>query len=410
MQEELKAMKDELRVNLQQNILPYWSRMEDPEGGYYGRRDWEETLHPGAPRGCILNARILWTYSAAARELGEKSYGEAARRQFRYFTDCFIDREFGGCYWSVNPDGTPCDTKKQHYAIAFAIYALSEYYMLTGEKEALDDAVALFRCIEKYSRDHDGVGYFEAATRDWQPISDMRLSDKDLNSEKTMNTHLHILEGYTNLLRIWRTDESLEATTALLRIFNDVIVDKSTSHMGLFFDGDMKRVEHGVSYGHDIEASWLMLEAAQVIGDAALLDETLEATGRLAVASLEGLQPDGSMVYELHDDGRLDTDRHWWVQAEAVVGLLYLARFHADDSAAAKALAAWRYISENLADHEHGEWWWRRSGLPADLASGEDIARYADDKAGFWKCPYHNSRMCLEGMRQIDALLHVALP
>lgn len=397
-------MEEELLANLRENILPYWLEIEDPAGGYYGRKDWREKLFPDAPRGCILNARILWTFSAAARLTGDERYEQAARRQFRYFVDHFIDREYGGCYWSVNADGSPCDTKKQHYAIAFAIYALSEYHMLTGDKEALDEAVALFRAIERYSRDHDGEGYFEAATRDWQPISDMRLSDKDMNSEKTMNTHLHVLEGYTNLLRVWRNEESLEAASSLLRLFNDVIIDKSNSHMGLFFDRDMKRVEHGVSYGHDIEASWLMLEAAQVIGDPALLEETLKATEKLAHASLEGLMPDGSMIYEMHDSGALDTDRHWWVQAETVVGLLYLARFHGDDTAAGKALETWRYINRNLVDAKHGEWWWRRSGNEVEMADEADIRRFEDDKAGFWKCPYHNSRMCMEGIRQLRLL------
>lgn len=392
------------RSNLEENILPYWLRLEDPAGGYYGRKDAGEVLHADAPRGCILNARILWTFSSAALALGNKEYEEAARRQMRYFTDHFIDREFGGCYWSVNADGTPCDTKKQHYAIAFAIYALSEYYRLTGEEEALATAKELFHAIEKYSRDHEGSGYYEAANRDWTPIADMRLSDKDMNSEKTMNTHLHILEGYTNLLRVCRTPEVEEATSSLLRLFNEVIIDRSNSHMGLFFDRDMKRVEHGISYGHDIEASWLMLEAAEVIGDAALMEETLAATKQLAIAALEGVRPDGSMVYEMHGDGRLDTDRHWWVQAEAVVGQLYLWRFHGEESALDKAIATWKYIDSHLVDHENGEWWWRRSENEADLASGADLVRYAEDKAGFWKCPYHNSRMCLEGMRILKSV------
>lgn len=397
-------MEEELMADLREDILPYWLEIEDPAGGYFGRKDWQEKVYADSPRGCILNARILWTFSAAARLTGSKEYEQAADRQYRYFVDHFIDRQYGGCYWSVNADGTPCDTKKQHYAIAFSIYALSEYYMLSGDKSALDEAVALFRCIERYSRDHHGKGYFEAATRDWKPISDMRLSDKDMNSEKTMNTHLHVLEGYTNLLRVWRNEESLEATAGLLRLFNDVIIDKSNSHMGLFFDRDMKRVEHGISYGHDIEASWLMLEAAQVIGDPALLEETLEATGLLGNAALEGLRADGSMVYEMHDSGELDTDRHWWVQAETVVGLLYLARFHGDASAADKALKTWRYIRRNMVDAENGEWWWRRSGKPEEMEGQADIRRFEDDKAGFWKCPYHNSRMCMEGIRQLRQL------
>lgn len=391
--------RKELIDTLERNILPYWLKMEDPDGGYYGRRDWKEVLYKDDPRGCILNARILWTFSAAARFSGNIQYEGAARRQFRYFCDHFIDRKFGGCYWSINADGTPCDTKKQFYAIAFAIYAMSEYYMLTNEPEALEEAKSLFRAIEKHSRDHEGLGYYEAATREWNRIEDMRLSDKDLNSEKSMNTLLHILEGYTNLLRVWRTPETLEATSTLLRLFNDVVIDKSNDHMGLFFDRNMKRVEQGVSYGHDIEASWLMLEAAQVIADDDLLKETAEATKKLVVAALEGLQPDGSMIYEMHDNGALDTDRHWWVQAETIVGLLYLEHFHGVKTAYDKAVHTWDYVKSNLIDDAHGEWWWRRSADAEEVKSKADLARFKDDKAGFWKCPYHNSRMCLEASK-----------
>jgi mannobiose 2-epimerase len=378
--------RDELLAHLRENILPYWERMEDPEGGYYGRRDADEQLHPESERGTILNARILWTLASAARVTGESRYREAADRQYRYFVNHFIDREQGGCYWSVNADGTPADTRKQFYAIAFAIYALSEYYRLTADKGALEEAIALFRVIELHSRDREKGGYIEAMTRDWQPIADMRLSEKDLNSSKTMNTHLHILEGYTNLLRVWPDAEIREATASLVRLFNEVIVDHTTWHMGLFFDDNLARVEEGISYGHDIEASWLMLESAEVIGDEELMARTLEVTGRLALAALEGRCDDGSMVYENHD-----TDRHWWVQAENVIGQLYLGRYHGKPEYYGKAIETWRYIDREIVDHEHGEWYWSRH------ADGSLNRR--DDKAGFWKCPYHNSRMCLEAYR-----------
>lgn len=387
---------DELIANLNENVLPYWLKLQDPEGGFYGRKDADENLHPEEPRGTILNARILWTFSAAARFTGSDDYAGVATRQYRYFVDHFIDPEYGGCYWSINPDGSPCDTKKQFYAIAFSIYALSEYYMLTNDKSALDHAIRLFEVIEKYSRDRVKGGYFEAMTRNWQPIGDMRLSDKDLNSSKTMNTHLHILEAYTNLLRVWRSEECLEATSTLLRLFNDTIVNPKTGHMGLFFDDDMKRVDNDTSYGHDIEASWLMLEAAQVIDDPLLTAETLDTTRFLALSALEGMQPDGSMIYELHGSGSKDEERHWWVQAENIVGLLYLARFHNLPEFLDKAWDCWEYTKNNIVDHINGEWHWSR------LPDGSINRR--DDKAGFWKCPYHNSRMCMEAARQLKAI------
>lgn len=391
------ALVAELMDNLNFNILPYWLvKMEDEAGGYYGRRDGLEKLHPEEPRGAILNARILWTFSAAALRTGRADYTEAATRQYRYFVSHFIDREYGGCYWSVNPDGSPADTRKQYYAIAFAIYGLSEYVRLTANEEALKIAVDLFHSIEDHSRDRERGGYVEAANRDWSPISDMRLSDKDLNSSKTMNTHLHILEAYTNLLRVWPTEECREATASLLRIFNDVIIDKATHHMGLFFDDDFNRVDSDASYGHDIEASWLMLESAQVIGDPQLLRETEKSTRLLALAALEGLMPDGSMVYEFRGGEGIDAERHWWVQAETLIGLVYLARFHDMPEMLDKALLTWRYIDGNIVDHQNGEWHWSR------LPDGSVNTR--DDKAGFWKCPYHNSRMCLEASARLQEI------
>ncbi len=294
--EEKLAFAGELTYNLTSNILPYWlSKMTAPEGGYYGRRDGNDMLHADEPRGAILNARILWTLSAAARFTGDPQYAEAAARQMRYVADTFIDREYGGVFWAVNPDGTPSADKKQFYAIAFTIYGLAEYVRLCGDKEALELAVELFRCIEKHSRDNVRGGYFEASARDWSPLADVRLSDKDENASKTMNTHLHILEGYANLLRVWPTEECREATASLLRLFNDVIVDSQTHNLGLFFDDDFRRLDAEISYGHDIEASWLMFEAAEVIGDAALLAKTADVTRHVALAALRGRCYDGSM-------------------------------------------------------------------------------------------------------------------
>lgn len=374
---------------LQTNILPYWmERMTDPRGGFYGRRDGDDVLDAEAPKGAILNARILWTFAAAYRVLRRPEYLETATRAKREIIDRFYDPEYGGIYWSLNADGSPLDTRKQFYAIGFAIYGLSEYARATGDEEALDYAVRLFRDIETHSRDRELGGYLEATNRDWSPIEDMRLSDKDDNAAKTMNTHLHIIEPYTNLLRVWPDAELKEATSSLLRLFLDIImVDGGRGHLGLFFDKNWQRCDGRISYGHDIEASWLMLETAQVLGDPELLQRTLDATRRVADAAIEGRCWDGSMVYERHADGRYDDEKHWWVQAEDVVGQMYQYLFHGREEFLPMAAQSWDYIRDNIVDREKGEWLWSRRGTEANRA---------DDKAGFWKCPYHNSRMCLE--------------
>lgn len=398
----------DLRENLTSNILPFWTdRMADPRGGFLGRIDGDDTPDYDAPKGAILNGRLLWTFSAAYRVIRDPQYLAAATRAYEYLRDHFLDREMGGVYWSVDAAGAPLDTKKQSYAIGFAIYGLSEYYRATASEEALEIAKGLFRDLESRARDSkaNGGGYIEAFTRDWQEISDMRLSDKDANEKKTMNTHLHILEPYTNLYRVWPDASLREAIVDLLRIFLDVMEDKATSHLGLFFDEQWVRHDSNISYGHDIEASWLLLEAAGVLlanpGEGCLAEVTAlyEKTKRhclaIANAALEGRSDEGWMAYERFGDGRLDLERHWWVQAEDVVGLVYLYKHHGVDLAIDKAWRSWCWIKDNLVDHNGGEWHWSR--FP-----GGDINR-RDDKAGFWKCPYHNSRMCLEVIETLFA-------
>jgi mannobiose 2-epimerase len=390
--ETLSLFTEQISDNLNNNILPYWlNKMTDPAGGFYGRRDGYDTLHPEAEKGAILNARILWTFSAAYIVTKRQDCLDAATRAKDYILSHFIDREHGGVYWSLNADGTPADTKKQFYAIAFTIYGLAEYNRACGDKQALDEAIALFRCIEAHSRDKELGGYREAATRTWEPIEDMRLSEKDENFSKTMNTHLHILEAYTALLRVWRSEECEEAAKYILSVMTDRITDKTTGHLGLFFDDSWNRADAEQSFGHDIEASWLMLEAAEVIGDGDIYPSVLALTRTIAEAALQGICTDGSMIYERHGNGSYDNEKHWWVQAEAVIGQAYLSVYHGIASGWDGAWHTWRYICDNLVDNENGEWFW--SILP------DGSVNRTEDKAGFWKCPYHNGRMCMEILR-----------
>lgn len=385
-------MKTEMQDVLQKNILRFWlDKMVDQEhGGFYGRIDGHEHLHADAEKGAILNARILWAFSAAYRVLGDKAYLEAASRAKHYIIDHFIDPEYGGVYWSLDCNGKPLDTKKQFYAIGFAIYGMSEYARATGDAEALKVAIDLYRCIEEHALDHEYNGYIEAMTRDWQPIADMRLSELDANYPKSQNTHLHIIEPYTNLYRVWKSDELKASLHNLIDIFTDRILNPETHHLDLFFDMDWKRGAGALeSYGHDIECSWLIHEAALVLGDAEVLKKVEPIVEMVAKASEKGLNADGSMVHEANlDTGYVDSDLHWWVQAEAVVGFFNIYQYFGDESALQKAQRCWTYIKENLIDDENGEWHWSRRK--------DGTLNLDDDKAGFWKCPYHNSRMCLE--------------
>lgn len=421
-------MKREMQDVVEDNILRFWlDKMIDHEnGGFYGRMDGRGVLHPEAEKGAILNARILWAFSAAYRVLGHQEYLEAATYAKDYFIEHFIDHEYGGVYWSLNCKGQPLDTKKQFYAIGFAIYGLSEYARATSDREALDYAIQLYECIEEHAFDQENNGYIEAMTRDWQPIADMRLSELDANYPKSQNTHLHIIEPYANLFRCLKELQAAEALNCnyvpvlgavlpvtisvpqdivnrvelslrnIIGIFTDHILNPETHHLDLFFENDWTRgAGHLESYGHDIECSWLLHEAALVLNDKDVLAKVEPIVQMVAKASEKGLCHDGSMIHEANlDTGHVDDDLHWWVQAENVVGWVNIYQYFGDESALEKAQHCWQFIKENLIDRKNGEWYWSRRA--------DGSLNLEDDKAGFWKCPYHNSRMCLEVIERFN--------
>lgn len=392
---DIKKIRQEMEKELVSNILPFWmSKMTDTaNGGFYGRITGTDELKPEAEKGAVLNARILWTFSAAYRLLDKPEYLEMATRAKRTVIDHFYDKEYGGIYWSLDYKNRPLDTKKQIYALGFAIYGLSEYARATGDEESLDYAIRLFETIEKYSFDPLKNGYCEALTREWGEMADMRLSNKDENERKTMNTHLHILEPYTNLFRVWKDARLEKQLRNLIVVFTDKILNLKTGHLELFFNDDWTSRYRIVSYGHDIEASWLIHEAALVLADKEVLAKTEPLVEYIAAAADEGLMPDGSMIYESFPNQKKDdTDRHWWVQAENVVGHVNLYQHFDDEVAMQKAFRCWEFIKKNLIDYENGEWHW---SVRADGRVNTD-----DDKAGFWKCPYHSGRMCMEIMER----------
>ncbi len=376
------------REELENNILSFWiEKMQDNEhGGFYGQIDGSNVLHPKANKGAILNARILWTFSSAYRILRNPKYLRIAQRAFDYIVTYFIDKTYGGLYWELDYKGNPVNTKKQTYVQGFALYGFSEFYRATGNIYALELAKEFFYLIEK-CHDNEFGGYLEAYTRDWKPIEDMRLSEKDANEKKTMNTHLHVLEPYTNLCRIWKDEQLENAQKRLINVFIEKILDEKTKHLNLFFDEQWNVKSSAVSYGHDIEASWLLSEAAEVLGDKELLGKIKTISLDIANASAEGLDADGSMFYE-KEGNHIDRERHWWVQAEAVVGFMYAYKNSQNILYKEKAARIWEYIQNQIIDQENGEWHWSR--LPDKTVNNKD------DKAGFWKCPYHNGRMCME--------------
>lgn len=393
---KLLLYRKELEKELE-NILKWWIKYTPDEinGGFIGKIDHEQRAYPGAVKGAVLNARILWSFSAGYNLTGEREYLEYATRAYRYIRDHFMDTEFGGVYWTVNAKGEPEDTKKQVYANAFVIYALSEYYQATSLEEAAISAKQLYASLEKHSFDPVNRGYFEAFNRNWTEIADLRLSEKDANEKKTMNTHLHVLEAYTNLYSIWKDGGLRNQIVLLLENFLQYIINPETKHLVLFLDENWEAKSRMISYGHDIEAAWLLLEAAEVIDDYVLTDKFKNLAIDMANAASDGVGHEGEMWYD-HDPLLKHTvkEKHWWVQAEAMVGFFNAWQVSTDEQFLHQSMTSWGFVKQYILDKTYGEWIW---GIDENGKIMED-----EDKAGLWKCPYHNSRACIELIRRIS--------
>jgi cellobiose epimerase len=385
--EKLLQLKNEILKELSGNILPFWmTKASDPKGGFYGQILHDNTIISDAPRGGVLNARILWTFSAAYNQFQHPAYLETANKAFDYINRYFIDPDFGGIYWKIDAQGRPLETKKQIYALAFAVYGLVEYYVASDKDEALMLAMDLYQSIEEHSFDKEKNGYFEAFSREWDQLADLRLSDKDENEAKTMNTHLHILEAYTRLHSIWKDEILGRQLENLVEIHLDKMLNWETGHFRLFFDVDWNSKSLLDSYGHDIEAVWLIYEAALETGNQTLIQKSKKAIELVAETTLkDAIAEDGSIYYE-GVPGKVDKDRHWWPQAEAITGFWYAYKTTGDKKYIETIYALWKYIKQHIVA-PNGEWYW---------STKEDGSlNLQDDKAGFWKCPYHNSRMCM---------------
>ncbi len=382
--------KNELSSELNE-ILEYWKRygIDEINGGFVGRRDHYNHEIPNAPKGIILNTRILWTFSAAGNFKQNDDLKFYADRAYKYLKEHFRDQEFQGVFWEVDSKGSPVNKRKQVYAQAFAVYSLSEYYNFSGKEETKDWALSIFQLIEQYARDTEFNGYLEAFQEDWSPVEDMRLSEKDKNSSKTMNTHLHILEAYTSLFQISGSNEVKEALENLIKLFVRKFYDRSNQHFQLFFDDRWNREGDVVSYGHDIETIWLLIEAAKVVKNIQFLEEAKEIAVTVAETFLrEAYVEKAGVINEKDmDTGEVDEDRHWWPQIEAMVGLDYAYHISGNENFRIAQRDIWRFIKQNIVDPKNGEWFFRidKNNQPYK----------EEDKLGMWKCPYHNSRGCI---------------
>jgi mannobiose 2-epimerase len=387
MQVEAEKFQHQLKAELQ-NILSYWREygIDEMHGGFVGKRDHFNNLIEKANKGVILNTRLLWSFSAACNFINNPELKVLADRAYNYLEANFYDHLNKGFFWELDYLGNTVNTRKQVYAQAFSIYSYAEYYKLSGEEKAKEKALQTFRFIEKHAQDLVDNGYLEAFQADWKPIEDMRLSEKDQNAPKTMNTHLHILEAYTTLLQITGDIKVKEALENLINLFLSIFLNNKTGHFGLFFNEKWALQNAVISYGHDIEAAWLLIEAAKTSGNSLLITQTTEAAILVADTFLkEAYVKNKGVINEKNEEtGETDLDRHWWPQVEAMLGLQYAFNISGDKKYQAAILDIWDFTQNNLIDRQNGEWFFR-----IDQANKPYIQ---EDKLSMWKAPYHNSR------------------
>ena len=377
-------LKAEIREHLEKKILPFWENLRDGEyGGYYGFMDEALRLDRKADKGCILNSRILWTFATAAMMPGGEKWRACAEQAYR-FVDRFEDPEHGGVYWSVTYDGKPADTTKHTYCQAFTIYGLAAYYRLTGEREALDKAMALFRVIEGKMR--DAGGYLEALKADFTPESNEKLSENGVMASRTMNTPLHVIEAYTELYRAFPDEDVRKAGAEALRQVLHTVYNPAKRRMEVFFDNEYHPLLDMQSYGHDIEGSWLLFDAAEALLPAEELEPFRKMSLDLAESATERAYTDHGLHYEIVN-GEVNTIRAWWPQAEAMLGFEFAWRMTKDPAWLARLREQWTYILRVIVDSREGGEWFNEIR--------EDETSVGKEIVGEWKCPYHNGRMCL---------------
>lgn len=387
----------EFRKELTQHIIPFWNKLKDDvNGGFTGFMDSALNIDKNGEKGVILHSRILWFYSNAYLLLKDESLLGYAQHAYKFLTEKCVDKEFGGVYWSMNADGSVKDDMKHTYCQAFFIYALSSYYRACGNKDALKLAYEVMELVEKNST--DDVAYIEKLSRDWSTVlANDELSENGLMADKTMNTTLHLMEAYTELYLADHNEKVLERLKFQLELTYDKIYDKDGSKLLVFFDKNMDVIGNVHSYGHDIEATWLIDRACDVIGDKALSDKLGEMNRRIVrnIADIAYHKDTGSLLNE-SDNGVVNTWRIWWVQAETVVGFINAyERGYGDEEYLDIACNVWEFIQEFIIDKRpEGEW---HSQL-------DDSMKFAAFKPMVdpWKCPYHNGRMCIEAIERLE--------
>lgn len=379
-----------------ENITSFWltNTKDEEKGGFYGRISNDLHIDKNAYKSLILNARILWTFSHLYDFRAKPEYIETARLAYTYIKKHFYDAQYGGMFWMVDSNGNVISDKKKIYGQAFSIYALSAFFAITQDQQILDEAIEIYNLIEKYNYDPKNHGYFETSNRDWTIAEDLRLSEVDMNEMKSMNTHLHLMEAYTSLYKVWPDTQLRQKLKDLVYVFQTYILDTETFHFKLFFDDKWNSKSQAVSFGHDIEGSWLICEAVDVLNDEDLQKQIRPLAIDMAkVTALEGLSDRYTIYTERNGDGSIYNKSDWWQQAEMIVGFVNAYEISKDEYYLDLAMKCWQAVEEYFVDRENGEWFYE-----IDDKSKPDMKQH---KVSEWKGPYHNGRACIELLERL---------
>lgn len=396
---ELEQFSAQVSEHLFGFYLPFWCApaLDPKNGGWMGWLSNDLKPDRSQPKGLIVNARILWAFSAVHQARPEPLYFDMANRAFDFVMNKFWDSEHGGAFWRLDDEGKVIDDSKKIYGQAFYIYALAEFHRAFGSRAALDRAKALFELVERHAHDKKFGGYLEVCNRDWSEAASARLSEKDVAEKKSMNNHLHVLEACTNLYRVWSEPRVAERLRELIEIFLMRILDNKTKHLHHFFDEQWNVRSDTYTFGHDIEASWLLCEAVEILDDAVLSKRVHAIALPMAETVFnEGIGADGGLCYEGKNGKIIDAGCEWWPQAEAIVGFLNVFELSRTEKFFSAAQRVWNFAEKNLVDRVHGEWFWRIN------ADGKPDAKLP--KVSEWKGPYHATRACLETMRRVEKI------
>ena len=388
------GFKQSVEREVRENILNFWIEhtLDEEQGGFYGKITHSMDIEASAPKGLVLNTRILWSFSRAYNYFKTAEYLTVATRAYNYLVQYFWDKDFGGLYWLLDANGAAIDTKKQVYGQVFGIYAFSEYYRATKQEEALDFARGIYDKLEQYAYDPVNNGYIEALSREWKEIDQVRLSALDMNEKKSMNTHLHLLEAYANLYKVWNDKKLGNRLKNIIDVMLENILDQDTLHFGLFFDEYWHKKSNTISFGHEIEGAWLIHDAVTLLDDEDYKEKVetiiLALSENIHNKALDGENGRNGVFNEQDRAGNIDKVKIWWVQAEACVGFFNAYQLTEKKFFLDTMYNIWNFVREYCVDRESGEWFGE--------VFGNGVINIRHNKVDLWKGPYHNTRACIE--------------